>query len=89
MSSQAAGLLNDALPVCDAAWHAVWITAFKMFVLLILNADVLEERYTTKAAEYCPPTSNSYRGRGGEREGGGESEGLWECVWERQRENKR
>jgi hypothetical protein len=36
-----------------------------MFVLLILNAEVLEERYTTSAAEYCPPTSNSYRERGG------------------------
>lgn len=30
-----------------------------MFVLEILKADVFDERYTTRAAEYCPPTSIS------------------------------
>ena len=87
MSSQAAGLLNDALPVCDAAWHAVCITAFKIFVLLILKADVLDDRYTTSAAEYCPPTSISCidkkdkdkEWRRGEETG---REGKGEYVWE-------
>ena len=59
ISSQAAGLLNAAGPVCFAAWQAVCMTAFMMLILLILKAEVFEDRYTTSAAEYWPPTSMS------------------------------